>query len=134
MMFVRKLPQQSHDRSFHFECFSLAVFSSASEVRKKEQPKCKCKYNTKQTMVVQNVKYTLEFCLLFGHFHLGVQKLELTYSMRTIFKTVFCHFLYRAPDCLVTFFSAGATTFCERSRWRDHHIAPPHKCCYFCCI
>ncbi len=39
---------------------------------------------------------------------------------------VFCHFLYRAPDCFVTDFSAGAITFCERSHWRNHHIAPSH--------
>ncbi len=75
-------------------------FPPASEVRKKKQPNCKCKNNNKKTMVVQNFKYTLEFSLLLGHFHLRAQRWELTYSMRTIFSTVFGHFLYRAPDCL----------------------------------
>ncbi len=88
-------------------------------------------------MVVQNVKYTLEFSLLLGHFHLRAQKWELTYSMRTIFYN-FQHSFVTSYTGLQTvlwpIFSAGASKFCERSHWRNHHIAPSHKRCYFCCI
>ncbi len=52
-------------------------------------------------MAVQNVKYTLEFSLLLGHFHLRAQKSRDLQDKKHFleFSTVFCHFLYRAPDC-----------------------------------